>query len=76
MNSSDALAAHEAEERLRDAAPIMLEALTSLRNEIQGQWSWGEHALRAELGNTNYQVVLDKLAEANAAIAKATGKQP
>jgi hypothetical protein len=32
MNSSDALAAHEAEDRLRDAAPMLLSSLTQIRD--------------------------------------------
>lgn len=53
------------------AAPDMLAALRSLRNEITGVWGAFEHEIRASISNTNYQVMRDKLDAANAAIDKA-----
>lgn len=56
------------------AAPDLLDVLTKLANEVAGCWSAFEHELRCAMGNTNYQVMLDRLALAHAAIAK-VGKE-
>ena len=58
------------------AAPDMLAALRSLRNEITGVWGAFAHEIRASISNTNYQVMLDKLDAANSVIAKAEGNIP
>jgi hypothetical protein len=57
--------------RLIAAAPVA--AYSGLRSDSFVKLA-GE--LRAELGNTNYQCVIDKLDEARAAVAKATGATP
>lgn len=58
------------------ASPELLAALTSLMNEVGGAYRLAEHAIRAELGNTNYQCVIDKLEQARVVVAKAEGRAP
>lgn len=58
-------------EKAEDARDGLLAALESLAKEVRGCWIIAEQAIRADIGNTNYQVVLDKLDTAFAAIAKA-----
>lgn len=49
----------------------LTKALLSLSNEVRGQYTIGEPAIRQALGNTNYQCVIDKLEAARAALVKA-----
>ena len=53
-----------ADERSKENVALR-KALKSLANEIHGLWDAFEHGLRAEISNTNYAVVRDKLAEAD-----------
>lgn len=59
--------------RLIAAAPDLLLALIQLTNEISGNWGMDEAGLREVLGNTNYQVTLEKMEAGRAVIAKAEG---
>jgi hypothetical protein len=52
-----------ADERSKENVALR-KALKSLTNEIHGLWDAFEYGLRAEISNTNYAVVRDKLAEA------------
>ena len=52
-------------EKLRKVA----EAAKSLCADVQGAWSVGEHAIRQDLGNTNYEVVKHWLEETTNALA-------
>lgn len=63
----------EANARLIAAAPDLLDALHKLAAEVVGLRAF-ESELRAELGNTNWNVLMLRLSEADAAIAKAEGR--
>lgn len=63
----------EANARLIAAAPEMLEALRKLAAEVGGLRAF-EAEMRAELGNTNWSVLMKRLADADATIAKAEGR--
>ena len=56
--------------KLIAAAPHMLKSLRKLTAEVGGLRAF-EPEIRAELGNTNWAVLMDRLSEADAAIAKA-----
>jgi uncharacterized tellurite resistance protein B-like protein len=47
---------------------VLETALLSLCNDVDGSWRAFELELREAIGNTNYQVVLDKLNETLAAL--------
>lgn len=72
VSMADALKAHIAQCPEHPMAGL-LKALRSLTNEVSGQYTLAELAIRQELGNTNYQCVVDKLVDARAAIIKAGG---
>lgn len=55
-------------------APDLYEALDRLVGEVRACWKMEEGELRHILGNTNYQVVEERIAAAIAALAKAQGK--
>jgi hypothetical protein len=58
------------------AAPEMYEALKSLRNEVNGILALAREEFRPVVGNTNVRCLLNRVDEADAAIAKAEGRQP
>jgi hypothetical protein len=58
------------------ATPDLLTALINLSNEVLGSISLAELAIRQEIGNTNYNVLIQRAEEARAVIAKATGASP
>ncbi|MFN6952496.1 MAG: hypothetical protein ACK4NE_07870 [Albidovulum sp.] len=60
--------------RLIAAAPDMLETEQKLAAEVGGLRAF-EQEIRAAIGNTNWSLLMQRLAEANAAIAKATPPQ-
>jgi hypothetical protein len=47
------------------------DALVKLLNEVKGCWGAFEPGLRESISNTNYQVVLDKIADVDALLAVA-----
>lgn len=59
--------------RLIAAAPDMLDTERRLAAEVGGLRAF-EHEIRAAIGNTNWTLLMQRLAEADAAIAKAEGK--
>ena len=62
--------------RLAEAREInadMLAALDRLTREVAGCWGMDESSLRVTIGNTNYNIVVERIEAASAAIAKATG---
>lgn len=56
------------------AAPELFQSLRSLRNDIYGWLDLHTPLIRQTLGNTNTQVMIDKIASADAALRKAEGK--
>ncbi len=60
----------EANARLIAAAPDMLDTERRLAAEVGGLRAF-EHEIRAAIGNTNWSLLMQRLAEADAAIAKA-----
>jgi hypothetical protein len=64
----------KANARLIASAPDMVEAGRKLAAEVGGLRAF-EHEVRAAIGNTNWSVLMDRLAGMDAAIAKATGSQ-
>ena len=63
----------KANARLIAAAPALLEALIKLSNEVHGSLPLAEFDLRQMIGNSNYNILMQRAEEARAAIAKATG---
>lgn len=53
------------------AAPVLLDALIKLSNEVAG-WEGYELELRQIAGNTNFVSLMERVHEARAAIAEAT----
>ena len=58
---------------LRQSHADLLAALTKLSNEVLGSLPLVEPMLRQEIGNTNYQILMQRAEEARAAIKKAEG---
>lgn len=54
-------------------APDLLDALVKLSNEVLGSMSLVEPSMRREIGNTNYNLLIQRAEEARVLIAKATG---
>jgi hypothetical protein len=65
----------QANARLIAAAPEMHKTGRKLANEIGGLKAF-EHEVRAIIGNTNWSVLMQRLAEADAVLSKAEGRQP
>jgi hypothetical protein len=65
----------EANARLIAAAPEMHKTGRKLANEVGGLKAF-EHEVRAIIGNTNWSVLMQRLAEADAVLSKAEGRQP
>lgn len=59
-----------AERRMRAAAADLFAALSSLRNELAGIVGTDERGLRSLFGNTNVEVLLLRMREADALMAK------
>ena len=57
--------------RLFTAAPDLLAALTKLSNEVMGTLPLMEALARQAVGNTNYNILIQRAEEARAVIAKA-----
>lgn len=68
----DGLHGYQEDKSIIAAAPDMLEAGRKLANEVAGLKAF-EHELRAVIGNTNWSVLMQRMAEAEAAISKAKG---
>ncbi len=60
---------------MANPAPNILEELDRLTGEVAACWGIEEVFLRESIGNTNYQVVLDRLEASRVAIAKAGGRK-
>lgn len=56
------------------ASPDVLTALTKLSNEVLGTLPLIEPLARRELGNTNYNILIQRAVEARALITKVQGK--
>lgn len=56
------------------AAPQLYEALDRLTGEVRACWGMSEPSLRHEIGNTNYQIVADRIEDALTALSAARGK--
>ena len=54
-------------------APDLLSALIKLSNEVLGSMHLAEEAIRQDIGNTNYNLLIQRAEEARAVVAKATG---
>ena len=57
--------------KLITASPEMADSLFRLTNELVGMMNMAEPEIRAAVGNTNYSVLLERVAEAKTALAKA-----
>jgi hypothetical protein len=69
------IAEMEANARLIATAPEMHKTGRKLANEVGGIKAF-EHEVRAIIGNTNWSVLMQRLAEADAVLSKAEGRQP
>lgn len=65
----------EANARLIAQAPAMIDVLRKLAAEVGGLRAF-EGELRAEISNTNWNVLMMRLLEADAVVAAATGEAP
>lgn len=72
MGRSIAMHLTEDHARLIAAVPEMLKALRNLCAEVGGLRAF-EGSVRAEIGNTNWSLLMQRLEQADAVIAKATG---
>ena len=72
INGSQSDETSEANARLIAAAPELLMALRSLAGNAGAMRAF-EHEIREVAGNTNWQCLMDAIAKADAAIAKARG---
>ncbi len=61
----------EANARLIAAAPDLVSALTALSHEMAGTLTAFQMAMREAVGNTNYNILVDRVDRANAALSKA-----
>lgn len=65
---------HPSYTTIRAAAPDLYEALDRLAGEVAACFGMGnERSAREAFGNTNYSAVMERIAAAKAALAKAQG---
>ena len=77
LSREDAAAIEELQARAEKAEAqrdALAKALTSLSNEVMGSFPLVEYALRREMGNTNYNILLQRAEEARAALDAIKGE--